>query len=522
MKKNYPVTQKEYPLDEDTILVSTTDLKGITTYANDEFCHCSGFSREELIGKSHNIVRHPDMPPEAFEDLWSTLKQGKPWLGLVKNRRKDGDHYWVNAFVAPLYQDGKVVAYQSVRTKPRREWVERAESLYKAMNERRRLPLKPAVGLGGWIFAAQLICLVVTMAALSVAGFLSPYLAGAGVVAGGGIAWALSRLVVKPLARIAELESNELTRDKLRLWIYTGRCDELGQLQLAKLIGDAKAATVKTRVVHYSQRLTNATMQAASVAEQTGELANRQRADTSQLATAMEQMVEAVNRVAENTVATSRTVECARESASNGREMVSATMQAFQGLVSEVDHSADAINELAKESEQISALLDVIKAISDQTNLLALNAAIEAARAGEHGRGFAVVADEVRNLAASTQRSAQEIHEMIERLQQGTNNAVAAMERAKKNAHTGVEQAKEAENALESIMNAVSEIATKAGQIADSSEHQRTTAEEIHLRIHSIHEQADKTAQDSEYSVKLTKEVSGLSQNLKELVVYVS
>ena len=111
---------------------------------------------------------------------------------------------------------------------------------------------------------------------------------------------------------------------------------------------------------------------------------------------------------------------------------------------------------------------------------------------------------------------------MIERLQQGTNNAVAAMERAKKNAHTGVEQAKEAENALESIMNAVSEIATKAGQIADSSEHQRTTAEEIHLRIHSIHEQSDKTAQDSEYSVKLTKEVSGLSQNLKELVVYVS
>jgi len=522
MKKNYPVTQKEYPLADDTILVSTTDLKGITTYANDEFCHCSGFSREELIGKSHNVVRHPDMPPEAFEDLWSTLKQGRPWLGLVKNRRKDGDHYWVNAFVAPLYQDGEVVAYQSVRTKPRREWVERAESLYKAMNERRRLPLKPALGLGGWIFTAQLICLAATMAALSVAGFLSPYLAGAGAVAGGGVAWVLSRLVVKPLARIAEQESNELTRDKLRLWIYTGRCDELGQLQLAKLIGDAKAATVKTRVVHYSQRLTNATMQAASVAERTGELANRQRADTSQLATAMEQMVEAVNRVAENTAAAARTVECARESASNGREMVSATMQAFQGLVSEVDHSADAINELAKESEQISALLDVIKAISDQTNLLALNAAIEAARAGEHGRGFAVVADEVRNLAASTQQSAQEIHEMIERLQQGTDNAVAAMERAKKNAHTGVGQAKEAENTLESITNAVSEIATKAARIADSSEHQRTTAEEIHLRIHSIHEQSEKTAQDSEYSVKLTKEVSGLSQKLKELVVYVS
>ncbi len=521
MKRNYPVTQKEYSLEEETVLVSTTDLKGITTYVNDEFCRCAGFSRDELVGKNHNIVRHPDMPPEAFKDLWGKLKQGKPWLGLVKNRRKDGDHYWVNAFVAPLYQDGKIVAYQSVRTKPRREWVTRAETLYKAMNEGRRLPFASSMGLGTRIFVTFSTILAVALSGAYFAGALSLYGAAMGLGLGTAIFWCLSHLLTGSLRKIAMQECDELTQDKLRLWIYTGRCDELGQLQLAKLLGDAKAKTVKTRVVHYARQLTDATTRAASVAERTGQLADQQRTDTSQLATAMEEMIAVVNRVAENAVTTSQTVEHAKQNAQNGKKMVTATMEAFKGLVSEVDDSADAINTLAEESEQINALLDVIRAISDQTNLLALNAAIEAARAGEHGRGFAVVADEVRSLAASTQKSAEEIYEMINRLQQGTQNAVAAMDRAKKNAHTGVEQAKETENALESITDAISDIAAMADQIASSSEHQRTTAEEIHTRIASIHDQSDKTARDSEYSVQLTKEVSGLSQNLNELVVHV-
>ncbi len=521
MKKNYPVTQKEFPLDENSVLVSTTDLKGITTYANEEFCRCSGFSQEELIGKSHNIVRHPDMPPEAFEDLWKNLKQGKPWLGVVKNRRKDGDHYWVNAFVAPLYQEGEIVAYQSVRTKPRREWVERAEAAYKAMNEGKNPPSGLSGNLHVRLFALTSGCLAIVLAALSAAGSLPPLFAMTGLAGGVFASWLSSRWLAGSLRKIIARECDELAQDKLRLWIYTGRCDELGQLLLAKLVCDAKAATVRTRVVQYAHQLIGATRQAASVAEQTGELASRQRADTNQLANAMEQMVNAVNKVAENVGASSHTVEKARESAQDGKEMVTATMQAFRGLVSEVDHSSETINTLAEESEQINALLDVIRSISDQTNLLALNAAIEAARAGEHGRGFAVVADEVRSLAANTQKSAQEIYEMINRLQQRTRDAVAAMERAKKNARTGAEQAKETENVLESITEAVSDIATMAHQIAGSTKHQQATAEEIHDRISSIRDQSDKTAQDSEYAVRLTREVSGLSKNLEELVVYV-
>ncbi len=138
MKLNLPVTQREKPYPRGRYLVSKTDLKGIITYANDAFVEISGFSREELIGKSHNIVRHPDMPPQAFEDLWRTVKQGLPWHGIVKNRCKDGDHYWVDAYVVPIRKNDQTVGYMSVRTEPSREAVRQAESLYQQLNQTKK------------------------------------------------------------------------------------------------------------------------------------------------------------------------------------------------------------------------------------------------------------------------------------------------------------------------------------------------------------------------------------------------
>ena len=116
MKNNQPITQREVPFPPNTYLVSRTDLKGVITYANDAFVAISGFSREELIGSNHNIVRHPDMPQAAFADLWATVKKGLPWRGLVKNRCKNGDFYWVEAFVVPLKKNGQITGYMSVRT----------------------------------------------------------------------------------------------------------------------------------------------------------------------------------------------------------------------------------------------------------------------------------------------------------------------------------------------------------------------------------------------------------------------
>src|SRR5512135_1034724 len=130
MRVNMPITNVERHLEPGEYIVSKTDLKGQITYINRPFLRISGFTEEELLGKSHNIIRHPDMPPEAFADLWRTLKSGKPWRGMVKNRCKNGDHYWVEANANPIWDDGRVVGYMSLRTRPTREQVEQADKLY--------------------------------------------------------------------------------------------------------------------------------------------------------------------------------------------------------------------------------------------------------------------------------------------------------------------------------------------------------------------------------------------------------
>lgn len=131
MKINQPVTHREKDARAEQNLLSTTDLKGAISYVSPDFIEISGFTEEELLHKNHNVVRHPDMPPQAFECLWNSVKAGRPWMGIVKNRCKDGDHYWVDVFVMPIQRDGATEEYQSVRYKADRRWVERAEPIYK-------------------------------------------------------------------------------------------------------------------------------------------------------------------------------------------------------------------------------------------------------------------------------------------------------------------------------------------------------------------------------------------------------
>ena len=179
MKVNLPVTQREKPFPRGRYVVSKTDLKGIITYASDTFVEVSGFSREELIGKNHNVVRHPDMPPQAFEDLWRTVEEGLPWRGIVKNRAKNGDHYWVDAFVVPVRKNDQTVGYLSVRSEPSREAVRQAEALYEQLNRTKKaLDTRPP----WWRRISIRTRLLATM------GFMGALLAGGAVVGVGGVA----------------------------------------------------------------------------------------------------------------------------------------------------------------------------------------------------------------------------------------------------------------------------------------------------------------------------------------------
>ncbi len=188
MKLNQPVTNNEQVMKDGAILASRTDLKGILTYANKAFTDISGFTNEELVGKNHNLVRHPDMPPEAFEDLWSTVEHGKPWVGFVKNRCKNGDFYWVKATVTPVVENGRITEYVSVRTKSTREQIARAEALYRDINAG-KVSLKKG-RIASWIRKTRSIpirwrlSLSITMLILLVSGALI-----------GGMLWDVSKII---------------------------------------------------------------------------------------------------------------------------------------------------------------------------------------------------------------------------------------------------------------------------------------------------------------------------------------
>ncbi|MES9938092.1 MAG: PAS domain-containing protein [Sedimenticola sp.] len=165
MKKHSHVTGKERQFPHDANILSTTNLKGQITYCNDQFVDISGYTWEELQGRSHNIIRHPDMPQEAFSALWKSIGGGNSWMGIVKNRCKNGDHYWVDAYVTPIMKGSKPIEYQSVRNKPQAEHVERAEALYGSINSG-RMPLWLRFGYPSFsvrLFTAFTLLLLVSL-----------------------------------------------------------------------------------------------------------------------------------------------------------------------------------------------------------------------------------------------------------------------------------------------------------------------------------------------------------------------
>ncbi len=245
MKINEPVTDNEVLIPDDEYIVSTTDLKGIITSVNTTFEKVSGFSREELVGANHNIVRHPDMPPEAFADLWQRIKGGKPWVGIVKNRCKNGDYYWVKASVVPLREGDSVVGYMSVRTRPGRAEVEQAEALYRDIRAG-KASLKPSfaerlrervrnLGVAPYLTAATLGSTLPLIAVAQAARHISsPVILGGLVVLfmsmlGVG-AWLLYRYLRRPLTQVREVLEHIAAGDYY-YWIDERRNDELGRIQ---------------------------------------------------------------------------------------------------------------------------------------------------------------------------------------------------------------------------------------------------------------------------------------------------
>lgn len=514
MKINLPVTKKECPLTEQHRLISTTDLKGIVTYANDDFVAVSGFSKEELYGKNHNIVRHPDMPVEAFEDLWTTIKAGKPWMGLVKNRCKNGDYYWVDAYVTPMYEKDQIIGYQSVRVKPDAESVKRAEKIYSdLLNKKKRLVSLPDISLSMRVFLTIVVIQLVFFGVLFASGqvtqtgllMLLPVL----LVTLGGLSW-----LMNPLKQVGRM-SDSVVDNPLTQKVYIGSTRDIDKPMLAIRMLQARLRTVLGRISDASLEIMGMANIVAGCTDKTTKAIFRQQKETGQVATAMKEMFIAVRHVAENTQEAAGKASEAHDSSEGGRRQMDNIIKSINLLSEKLYGANTTIGQLEKQSNDIGVVLDVIKSIAEQTNLLALNAAIEAARAGDQGRGFAVVADEVRSLAQRTQQSTEEIEKMIPELQSGTLLTAQVIEECCKLAEDSVNKAAEGGKTLEVITGLVKTIDLMNEQVAAAAEEQDAVSGEISQNVSEISKLADESSENSRETLEANKSLLQVTQKFE-------
>ena len=330
-------------------------------------------------------------------------------------------------------------------------------------------------------------------------------------------AWIITRQITVPLGQtlvaVERVASGDLTHN-----LSVDRRDELGQLQ-----GSIQRMTVELRqlisgIGEGVTQIASAAEELSAVTEQTSAGVNSQKVETDQVATAMHEMTATVQEVARNAEEASEAAVAADLQAREGDKVVNEAIAQIERLATEVGHSTEAMAELKRESDKIGSVLDVIKSVAQQTNLLALNAAIEAARAGEAGRGFAVVADEVRSLAQRTQKSTEEIEELISGLQNGTRQVATIMDNSRELTVSSVELTRRAGTSLESITRTVSAIQSMNQQIAAAAEEQSATAEEINRSVLNVRDVSEQTSAASEETAASSVELARLGSHLQALV----
>ena len=520
MKINLPITGRSVDFAPDANILSTTDLDSRITYANPDFINVSGYELSELLGSTHNVLRHPDMPAAAFSHMWQTLKAGRSWMGMVKNRCKNGDHYWVSAYVTPVMQNGETVEYQSVRTHPTPERVAVAEACYAALRAGpmplwRRLPTlgltsKIALLVSAVLGAVMAIGTVMLPQINPPAG-LGLWLAGS-VLSSAAIAWGL-----KPLSALAR-RAKDVGDNPLSQQIYTGRQDELGQIEFALHMLQAQVGAVVGRIGDASQRLAGHAGELVEHLQSSHNSTLHQQLETDQVAIAINEMAASVAQVASNAQQASQAADRVEHETREGYDLVIRSRTSAQHLATELVRATEVVHHLENHSSDISSVLEVIRSIAEQTNLLALNAAIEAARAGEMGRGFAVVADEVRNLAKRVQASTDEITTMVSALQAGTRDAVDFMQESSFKADDCVQQAQEAGEALAEITDAVAKMRESNTQIAVAAQEQSHVAEEMNRAVVSIRDVTENTVQQTVDSATTSNQLATLAGELNRAI----
>ncbi|NBV18332.1 PAS domain-containing methyl-accepting chemotaxis protein [Janthinobacterium sp.] len=514
MRQNLPVTNREVLVLDDQAIVSKTDMNGNIVYVNPYFSQVSGFSEAELLGSPQNIVRHPDMPAEAFADLWASIQAGTPWTGLVKNRCKNGDFYWVRANVTPIREAGKTIGYMSVRVKADKDQVKAAEEAYAAIRSKEggKIVIKNgqivrpglahllhslthmSLNLRIWAATSIVNCLQLLVCIISLfasGGEITNYaIFGAtlfGFLINVFLWYTLRMSVLNPLGKALN-GARAIAAGDLSGSFETDSTDEMGQLLRAlQQMNSNLIATIRDVRINV-ETMAVATKQIAVGNMDLSGRTESQAASLEETASSIEEFSSTVKQNADNSVQANELAVAASKVAVQGGE-----------IVADVITTMDEIN---TSSKKIVDIIGLIEGIAFQTNILALNAAVEAARAGEQGKGFAVVAGEVRNLAQRSSVAAKDIKQLIE-ISVGKVGA-------------GMLQVNRAGATMEQVVSSVKQVTAIMQEISIASREQSIGVDQVNQAIAHMDQVTQQNAalveEAAAAATRLAEEAASLSQ----------